>query len=190
MVRAAAAGPPSTQEAASLELRYAGRDPFLGEPSAIFIVQVSNGSADQITSRDITVETGDKYALTNAATDGWACVPLWGVAFSCSKTIPGLEPHLGFELPIVIGTASGACSSATVHVQLTVHFASRDQTLTSSASAPTTCSAGALPATGTGSENADVFRPIWLVAAAAAVAGIWMLMASRRGDPGADGRGS
>ena len=133
-----------------LEFRYAGRDPFLGELSAIFVAQLGNGSDERIASVDATVETGDKYSLLNAAADGWRCTTLRDTASSCSKTLPPIDGHLGLEFAILVGTASGVCGAATANVRLVLHFASGDQTLTADASAPSTCTQtpNGLPATG------------------------------------------
>ena len=181
----AASAKPAAQERGVLEFRYAGRDPFLGELSAIFVAQLGNGSDERIASVDATVETGDKYSLLNAAADGWRCTTLRDTASSCSKTLPPIDGHLGLEFAILVGTASGVCGAATANVRLVLHFASGDQTLTADASAPSTCTAtpNGLPVTGHGSSfpsETSVSLVAMLLALTLGLSGALALAAGRR----------
>lgn len=147
---AAAQQPPASSSRATLDLRYAGHDPFSGDESAIFVARLSDNSDDPISSADVTARLSYKFALFDDT--GWRCVADAELTTTCTRTLPPIGAHLGSEVPIVVDTAAGVCLDASVDISAVVHFADGDEKLTATATAPSAC-AGAhptLPATGAG----------------------------------------
>jgi len=138
----------SRQAPAIAELRYAGTDPLREDSqSAIFMASLGNNSDDPITAAEVTVDLGYRWGLADSA--DWRCAVTPDLMGSCARTLPPIAPHLGLELPIVMGSAAGVCLSASPSLRFVLQFPSGETVVSASATAPSRCSGqNSLPATG------------------------------------------
>lgn len=137
-----------------------------GRPRSFFVLDLTNGAAEQIAGAEVEFEPGYRFAVMN---DGWTQVPrLGGTGMYARHSHPvgGVDAHRVDEVAIVLGSAAGICITPTTPAAVAmVRLRDRTVVVAATVDVPRNCpgvgqGGAGLPATGSGPSDADGRPPL------------------------------